>query len=198
MTSAACANSSHNPENWYARLGEHNRTALEGYEETIKIENILTSPLRHITLLKMKRAAVLHQRVIPVCLPEENTTFPVGSSCYVSGWRSTKKEGNLTDLLNEAQVELASSELCNTSYGGMVTKYEHWASTPPGKDEVCNVENGAPLVCPGGNGTFVLAGVASSEDWCSNPGQYGVFVDVKMMLSFIETTIAPKKETISV
>jgi len=191
-------NSSHNPENWNARLGEHNRTVLEGYEETIKIDNILTSPLGHITLMKMKRVAVLHQRVTPVCLPEENTTFPVGSSCYVSGWRSTKKEGNPTVVLNEAQVELASSELCNTSYGGMVTKYEHCASTPPGKDEVCNVENGTPLVCPGGNGTFVLAGVASSEDWCSNPGQYGVFIDVKMMLSFIESTIAPKKEAISV
>ena len=191
-------NSSHNPENWNARLGEHNRTVLEGYEETIKIENILTSPLGHITLIKMKRVAVLHQRVTPVCLPEENTTFPVESQCYVSGWRSTKKEGSLTHVLNEAQVELASSELCNTSYSGMVTKYEHCASTPRGKDEVCNVENGAPLVCPGVNGTFVLAGVASSEDWCSNPGQYGVFIDVKMMLSFIESTIAPKKETISV
>jgi len=198
VTSTACVNSSHNPENWNARLGEHNRTVLEGYEETIKIDNILTSPLGHITLMKMKRVAVLHQRVTPVCLPEENTTFPVGSSCYVSGWRSKKKEGNPTVVLNEAQVELASSELCNTSYGGMVTKYEHCASTLPGKDEVCNVENGTPLVCPGRNGTFVLAGVASSEDWCSNPGQYGVFIDVKMMLSFIESTIAPKKEAISV
>lgn len=199
VTSAACVNSSHNPEDWNARLGEHDRTVLEGYEETIKIENIFTSPQGHITLMKTKRVGVLHQRVAPVCLPEENTTLPVGSSCYVSSWRSTKKEGNLTGVLNEAQVELASSELCNTSYGGMVTKFEHCASTPPGKDEVCNVEKGAPLVCPGGDGRFVLAGIASSEDWCSNPGQYGVFIDVKMILSFIESTIAPpKKETINV
>ena len=191
-------NSSHNPEHWNARLGEHNRTVLEGYEETIKIDNIFTSPLGHITLLKMTRVAVLHQRVIPVCLPDENTMLPVGSSCYVSGWKSTEKAGSVTNVLNEAQIELASSELCNTSYGGMVTKYERCASSPPGKDELCNVENGAPVVCPGGDGRSVLAGVTSSEDWCSNPGQYGVFINVKMMLSFIESTIAPQNETISV
>jgi len=191
VTSAACVNSSHNPENWNVRLGEHNRTVLEGYEETINIENIFTSPQGHITLIKLTRVALLHQRVIPVCLPNENMTFPVGSMCYVSGWRSTEKGESLTDVVNEAQVELGSSELCNTSYGGIVAKYESCASTPTGKDEVCNVENGAPIVCPGGNGTFVLAGVASSEDWCSNPGQYGVFIDIKMMLSFIESTTAP-------
>ena len=190
MTSAACANSTHRPENWTARLGEHDRTVLEGYEETIKIESIFTSPQHHMTLMKMERVAVLHQRVTPACLPHENTTFAVGTRCYVSGWRSTEKDGNLTDVLNEAQVELASSEQCNTSYGGMLTEYERCASTPRDKDEVCNVESGSPLVCSGGDGRFVLAGIASSEDWCSNPGKYGVFVDVKMMLSFIESTIA--------
>lgn len=189
MTSAACVNTSHKPGNWTARLGEHDRTVLEGYEETIRIESIFTSPQHHVTLLKMERVAVLHQRVTPVCLPAENTTFNDTLSCYVSGWRSTKKEGNRTDVLNEAQVELASLELCNTSYGGMVTKYERCASTPRDKDDVCNVESGAPLVCPGGDGSFVLAGVASSQDWCSNPGKYGVFMDVKMMLSFIESTM---------
>ena len=99
-------------------------------------------------------------------------------------------KGNLADVLNEVQVELASLELCNTSYGGMVTKYERCASTPRDKDDVCNVESGAPLVCPGGDGRFVLAGVASTQDWCSNPGKYGVFIDVKMMPSFIESTMA--------
>lgn len=198
MTSAACVNSSHKPENWTARLGEHDRTVLEGYEETIKVEEILTSPKHHITLIRIERMAVLHKRVTPVCLPDANTTFTVGSSCYVSGWKSTKKEGDITAVLNEAQVELASLELCNTSYSGMVSKYERCASTPREKDEVCNVESGAPLVCPGGDGRFVLAGVASSTDWCSNPGQYGVFTDIQMMRSFIESTITARNDTISV
>ena len=201
LTSAACVNASDRdkPENWTARLGEHDRTVLEGYEEAIKVANIVVSPKRHIALMKIERAAVLHQRVSPVCLPNEETEFPVGSLCYVSGWRSSEKQGNTTNVLNEVKVKLDSLELCNTSYSGMISKYERCASSPLGEDEVCNVDSGTPLVCPGADGRFVLAGVASSGDWCSNPGQYGVFLDVKAMLSFIHsTTTAVKTDTISV
>lgn len=198
LTSATCVNTSHKPENWRVRLGEHDRTVLEGYEETIKVKEIYTSSKHHITLLKIEREAVLHQRVTPICLPNDDTTFAVGSSCYVTSWKSPSKDGNITVMLNEAQVELASLQLCNTSYSGMVSRYERCASSPRDKAQICNVESGTPLVCPGEDGRFVLAGVASAEDWCSNPGQYGVFIDVKTMLSFIDSTIAARREPISV
>jgi len=198
LTSAACVNTTENPGDWKARFGEHDRTVLEGYEETIKVEKIVISPENHVALLKIERMAVLHQRVTTVCLPDEDTEFPIGSSCYVSGWKSTERRGNTSSVLNEANVELASRELCNASYGGVIGKYERCTSSPREEDKVCTVDSGGPLVCPGGGGRFVLAGVASSEDWCSNPGQYGVFVDVKEMLSFIHSTIVVKKDIISV
>ena len=189
ITSASCVNASAKPEDWAVRLGEHNRTVLQGYEETVKIKEIVVSPKRHIALLKMERIAVLHQRVTAVCLPDEDKEFPVGSSCYVTGWKSNENQGNVSDVLLEAQVEIASLELCNTSYSGVISKYERCASTPRGADNVCTVDSGAPLVCPGSDGGFFLGGVASYGDWCSNPGKYGVFIDVKSMLSFINNTI---------
>ena len=189
ITSASCVNASEIPEDWAVRLGEHNRTVLHGYEETIKIKEIAVSPKRHIALLKMERIAVLHQRVTTVCLPGEDTEFPVGKSCYVTGWKSNENQGNVSDVLIEAQVELASLEPCNASHGGVISKYERCASTPRGADDVCTVDSGGPLVCPGSDGRFFLGGVTSSEDWCSNPGKYGVFIDVKAMLSFIQNTI---------
>lgn len=198
LTSAVCVNASGKAEDWTARLGEHDRAVLEGYEETIKVEDIIVSLSRHIALIKIERVAVFHQRVIPVCLPSEDTEFTVGSSCYVSSWKSTENQGNISNVLNEAQVELASTQLCNTSYNGMISKYERCASTPRDKDDVCTVDYGTPLVCPGGDGRFVLAGLASSEDWCSNLGKYGVFDDAKAMLPFIHSTMAAKKDAISV
>ena len=198
LTSAACVNTTDKPGDWAARVGEHDRIVLEGYEETIKIEKIVISPEGRIALLKTERMAVLHQRVTTVCLPHEDTEFPVGSSCYVSGWKSTERRGNTSNVLNEAKVELVSRELCNASYIRMISRYERCASFPRGEDKVCSVENGGPLVCARGDGKFVLVGVTSSEDWCSNLGQYGVFLDVKEVLSFIHSNIAVKKVTSSV
>lgn len=198
ITSAACVNASAKPEDWEIILGEHKRTMREGYEESIKVEEIVVSPKRHTALLKLERIAILHQRVTTVCLPGEDKEFPVGSLCYVTGWGSIDRLRNVSDVLTEVQVEMASLELCNVSYSGAIVEYERCVRTPRGDSEVCSVDNGAPLVCPGDDGRFVLAGVTSSEDWCSNPGKYGVFVDVKAFGSHIQSTIAARKDVINV
>lgn len=146
----------------------------------------------------MKREAVLHKRVLPICLAEEDANVIVNSSCYVTGWQSPKKDGNLTAVLNEARVEMTPFQDCNASYTGKLSEYEICANFTREEAQVCNVERGAPLVCPGIDGRYVLTGVASAEDVCSNVGQYGVFIDVKMMLSFMNNTITTKKDTVSV
>ncbi|XP_068686247.1 transmembrane protease serine 9-like isoform X2 [Montipora foliosa] len=188
ITSAACVNNSEIPAYWSVRLGEHRRTLFEGYEETIKVNDVVVDPEGHVALLKMERVGVLHQRVTTVCLPSQETTFPVNESeCYVTSWTFSEQQGNLSDVLIQSQVELASVEVCNASYGGAITMYEGCVNSSLASP-VCSVEKGAPLVCPGNNGQFLLAGVVSYEDWCSNPGKFGVFVHIKTMLSFIYKT----------
>ena len=172
------------------RLGEHDRTVIEGYEESIKVKEIYTSAKQHVTLLKLKRKAVLHKRVLPICLPEDDANVIVNSSCYVTSWQFANKDGNFTDVLNKAQVEIAPFQDCNASYSGKLSEYEVCANFTRGKTRGCNVERGAPLVCPRIDGRFVLTGVASAEDGCSNAEQYGVFLDVKMMLPFINDAIS--------
>ena len=198
ITSAACVNASAKSEDWEIILGEHKRAMREGYEESIKVEEIVVSSKRHIALLNLERGAILHQRVTTVCLPGEDKEFSIGSSCYVTGWGSIERPRNVSDVLNEVQVEIASLELCNVSYSGAIVEYERCVRTPRGDSEVCSVDNGAPIVCPGDDGRFVLAGVTSSEDWCSNPGKYGVFIDVKALRSYIQSTIAAIRDLINV
>ena len=197
LTSADCVNARGKPENWTARVGEHDRTVLEGYEEIIGVKNIVVSLKRHIALMKLERMPVLHRRVSPICLPNEGTEFVNGSLCYVIGWRSFDKQGNISNKLKEAQVKLDSTKLCNSSFNGTISKYERCASSVRNEDQICNVDGGAPLVCPRGDGKFVLAGVANSEDWCTNPGQHGVFIDVKSMLSFIHNTVTVAADIMS-
>ena len=197
LTSEDCVNARGKPENWTARVGEHDRTVLEGYEEIIGVKNIVVSLKRHIALMKLERMAVLHRRVSPICLPNEGTEFENGSLCYVIGWRSFDKQGNTSNILKEAQVKLDSTKLCNSSFNGTISKYERCASSVRNEDQICNVDGGAPLVCPRDDGKFVLAGVANSGDWCSNAGQHGVFTDVKSMLSFIHNTITVAADILS-
>ena len=145
---------------------------------------------RDIALMKLKRKALFHERVVSVCLPDERTTFNTGDSCYTSGWSPLDNDAHIWDVLNEVHVELVSNKVCNASTGGLITKDKRCARTTVDGNGACNVENGALLVCPGADGRFVLAGVAVSGDWCSSPEKYGVFTDITMMLSFVNRTIA--------
>lgn len=68
------------PSQWEVRIGEHNTTIKELFEEVIAIEKIYVHPGYvdgdfDIALLKLKRPAVFYKRVHAVCLPDENTEF---------------------------------------------------------------------------------------------------------------------------
>lgn len=60
MILVVCVNLSYNFENWNVWFGEYKRIVFEGYEEIIKIENILISLLGYILLLKMECVVVFY------------------------------------------------------------------------------------------------------------------------------------------
>ena len=86
VTSAHCFSSHKRPSQWEVRIGEHNESVNEGFEEIIAIKKIYIHPGYlngshnftgdfDIALIELKRPAVFYKRVHAVCLPNENTEF---------------------------------------------------------------------------------------------------------------------------
>ena len=86
VTSGHCFESHKLPHQWEVRIGEHNETVEEGFEEIIAAEKIYVHPGYvlgtenstgdfDIALIKLKRPAVFYKRVHAVCLPDAKTEF---------------------------------------------------------------------------------------------------------------------------
>ena len=203
MTSAHCFYFYTQPEQWQVRVGEHNETKFEGYEEMIDIEKITIHPGfilgsaedtgdYDIAIIKLKRPAVFHKLVHSICLPEMETRFATGKTCFATGWgRQDENAAEYSDVLREVEVDLVSKEVCNSniSYNGLLNERFFCAGFQAGGRDACGGDSGGPLACQIENGSFVLTGVVSWGEGCARPNKYGVYLDVRYMLPFIENTL---------
>ena len=199
VTSAHCFGRYNKTSDWEIRLGEHNETKQEGYEQIISAEKILihpdfVSPTNmtgdyDIALIKLVRPALFYKRVHGVCLPTNETIFTVGQSCYATGWGRTSENSTYSKVLREVQVPLVDHKVCNASYGGIIHSRYFCAGVPEGGIDTCGGDSGGPLVCPNKEGAFVLMGIVTWGHGCARPKKYGVYNDVRQMLPFITSTM---------
>ena len=210
LTAAHCADPFYSSDPSEIRLGEHNRVKLDGYEEVLEGDRYFIHPgFKHarpsyvspgnfdIALYHLKRPATFHSRVSPVCMPDENSTFPenVGRVCVVTGWGHTVENGSsFSDILQENQVPIVSRDECNKkdSYDGHVNEHFMCAGFEGGGKDACQGDSGGPLVCQDGSGKWVLTGVVTWGVGCARPHKYGVYADVRRLLPFIESTMYGK------
>ena len=191
----------------FSRLGEHDERKYEGYEEIIPGEKYFIHPgfvlgdaqrpgHFDVALIKLKRPAVFHKRVHSVCLPEVTFNLTTATGCYVTGWGKTAENiTHYSPVLNELQVDIVSKEVCNRniSYNGNVPEEYFCAGFPGGERDSCSGDSGGPLVCPNNNGQYLLTGVVEWGYGCARPHKYGVYIDVRKILPFIEGTTEGKK-----
>ena len=203
VTSAHCFYLYTQPEQWQVRVGEHNETKFEGYEEMINIEKITIHPGfilgsaedtgdYDIAIIKLKRPAVFHKLVHSICLPEMETRFATSKTCFATGWgKQDENAAEYSDVLREVEVELVSKEVCNSniSYNGLLNERFLCAGFQAGGKDACGGDSGGPLACQIENGSFVLTGVVSWGEGCARANKYGVYLDVRYMLPFIENTL---------
>uniref|UniRef100_A0A8C8YYP3 Transmembrane serine protease 12 n=1 Tax=Prolemur simus TaxID=1328070 RepID=A0A8C8YYP3_PROSS len=130
LTAAHCIKDVSDPLMWRAVIGTNNRHGDHGHTKKIKIKAIIIHPdfilesyINDIALFHLKKAVRYNDYIQPICLPfdvfqnlDQNTT------CFISGWGRTKEQGNVTDLLQEAEVHYISRNICNSerSYGGII------------------------------------------------------------------------------
>ena len=127
----------------------------------------------------------------PVCLPTGLTRFPSGTYCWVTGFSKKRRTKRDTNLLRQAELPLQPLAYCRQ-------QYPHYTITPrmlcaafeDGGLDSCHGDSGGPLVCQEiESGKFVQIGVVSWASACAQPGQPGVYTNVKYLVPWINRII---------
>ncbi|KXJ17510.1 transmembrane protease serine 9 [Exaiptasia diaphana] len=204
-TAAHCFHDSYtstNPKFWKVVLGEHKLAEKEVYEQTIDVKDIILHPLYKsmflegiydtppdfdIALLQLKRPAVYDRYVSPICLLPPGKKFPWKKTCTVVGWGHTQWNGTKPEGLNEAELKLVPTWVCNYvhSYNGTVHGRALCAGFKEGMVDSCQFDSGGPLSCEE-NGRWYLTGIVSWGHECARPHKYGVYANMQVMTPWLE------------
>lgn len=127
----------------------------------------------------------------PVCLPTGLTSFLTGTYCWVTGFSKKRRTKRNTNLLRQAELPLQPLGYCKHQYPyHTITPRMLCAGFEDGGIDSCRGDSGGPLVCQETeSGKFVQVGVVSWASACAQPGQPGVYTDVKYLLPWINRII---------
>uniref|UniRef100_A0A672VCI1 Peptidase S1 domain-containing protein n=1 Tax=Strigops habroptila TaxID=2489341 RepID=A0A672VCI1_STRHB len=137
-----------------------------------------------IALFELNSAVRYSIYVQPICLPSAHL-YPHttnGTQCFITGWGRTTEKGidMLCAVLQEAQVEIIPSNVCNSSdaYGGLG-------------------DSGGPLACyhPPTN-RYYLMGIASFGVGCGQPRFPGIYVRLSQYRRWIKSELQAKGHTL--
>ncbi|XP_061756838.1 plasminogen [Nerophis ophidion] len=190
LTAAHCLERSKRPSAYMIILGVHTERAQEASKQMRGLEKLVLEPNgADIALLKLDRPAIINDKVLPACLPENDYIVPSGAECYVTGWGETKGTGG-EGILKETGFPVIENKVCNRpSYlNGRVKDHEMCAGNIAGGTDSCQGDSGGPLVCKSNN-KFILQGVTSWGLGCANPMKPGVYARVSKFVDWIERTI---------
>ncbi|CAI5795499.1 transmembrane protease serine 4 [Podarcis lilfordi] len=142
-----------------------------------------------IALVKLQTPFNLPGSVKPICLPFFDDEMVPGTPLWVTGWGSTKQDGTLSKELQEAQVELIDSRICNApdAYHGEVTEKMLCAGRDRGRADTCQGDSGGPLVHK--QGPWHIVGIVSWGHGCGSPSTPGVYTKVQAYLNWIYTIL---------
>ncbi|KAK6493782.1 hepatocyte growth factor activator-like isoform X1 [Huso huso] len=159
------------------------------------------NPTQHdIVLIKLKKknkeCARRSQFVQPLCLPENDLTFPDHHYCHIAGWghMDEQKGINYADHLQETIVPLVPFEQCSSPevYGTEVTSNMLCAGyLTDCRRDACQGDSGGPLACER-DGISYLYGIISWGDGCGRANKPGVYTKVSSYVDWINSIIKPK------
>ncbi|XP_050952759.1 transmembrane protease serine 9 [Labeo rohita] len=133
-----------------------------------------------VALLHLHYPLYFTKHVQPVCImknemEEKQLSF---SSCYITGWGSSVFEGMLVNTLQEAEVDVINTGICNQRswYDGHVNDNMICAGFDKGGVDTCQGDSGGPLQCYSKvMERFYLYGVTSHGEDCALPNKPGIY-----------------------
>ncbi|XP_064421328.1 serine protease 27-like [Latimeria chalumnae] len=160
--------------------------ALEGYD---------------IALIELSSSVSYTDYILPACLPTNNTQFPEGMKCWVTGWGRDNSSDpfSVPNTLQELEVPIIGQERCNCEYSELnITVLDGMVCTvyKGGGKGACNGDSGGPLVCKV-DGAWILTGLVSwGPENCSYPLP-SVYTSVAYYQSVIQELV-PEVEFVNV
>uniref|UniRef100_A0A670K661 Peptidase S1 domain-containing protein n=1 Tax=Podarcis muralis TaxID=64176 RepID=A0A670K661_PODMU len=158
--------------------------------------NGLSGSTGDIALIKLKSPVKFTNYILPICLPESSTQFPLNEYCWVTGWGDIRSDVPLPDprTLQEVKVPLIIREICNILYNSRpvlglgrdpVKQDMICAGYPEGGKDSCQGDSGGPLVCQL-EGVWTQAGVVSWGVGCGGSDHPGVYTLVPFYANWIQ------------
>ncbi|RZF38774.1 hypothetical protein LSTR_LSTR008144 [Laodelphax striatellus] len=186
------------PSDLLLRLGEHDLSIEEepySYKER-RVQIVASHPQfdprtfeYDLALLRFYEPIVFQPNIIPICVPEDDTSF-VGSTAYVTGWGRLYENGPLPSVLQEVSVPVINNTVCETMYraAGYIEHIPEifiCAGWRKGGFDSCEGDSGGPMVIQRPDRRWVLAGVISWGIGCAEPNQPGVYTRISQFRDWI-------------
>ncbi|XP_058038586.1 serine protease 27-like [Ahaetulla prasina] len=192
----------------FVGLGDHQLMNPSNNSEKFAIRQIIPHPkytandtMYDIALLELNNTVEFTKYILPMCLPKSSVKFPDNTSCWVTGWGTTKSNVELKppQTLQEVEVSIINTDLCNYVYNlvnttilprspiraGMIC-----AGSLKGDKDSCQGDSGGPMVCQcDGSENWLLAGIVSWGLGCGLAGVPGVYTSVAHYADWIQLHI---------
>uniref|UniRef100_A0A8C9AGE9 Granzyme M n=1 Tax=Prolemur simus TaxID=1328070 RepID=A0A8C9AGE9_PROSS len=140
-----------------------------------------------LLLLQLEGKVKPSKTIQPLHLPRSRQVVAAGAWCSVAGWGVTHQGGQLARALQELDVQVLDSRMCNNSrfWQGTLTPYMVCLAADKNKAP-CKGDSGGPLVC----GKGWLAGILSfSSKVCTDVFKPTVATTVAPYVSWIKKVI---------
>uniref|UniRef100_A0A3B4AWG2 Peptidase S1 domain-containing protein n=1 Tax=Periophthalmus magnuspinnatus TaxID=409849 RepID=A0A3B4AWG2_9GOBI len=174
---------------WTVLAGKHDLDNLNEKVSIILIHKDYSTQTKEydIALLKLKEPLIFNDFVRPINI--WMTTLPLFTECTTTGWGSTRENGPRVNKLQEVNVTLLPSEVCNKYYVGRILDTMFCAGKEEGGADACQGDSGGPISCFNGS-RYELAGVVSWGVGCGRAKKPGVYTRIQNVISWITDVIS--------
>uniref|UniRef100_A0A671F5H3 Serine protease 21 n=1 Tax=Rhinolophus ferrumequinum TaxID=59479 RepID=A0A671F5H3_RHIFE len=210
LSAAHCFEQYNNPYEWTVQFGELSAFPsiwnLQAYFNRYQVEEIIVSPMYlgasayDIALLRLSSSVTYNKYIQPVCILASSTEFQNRSDCWVTGWGDIEEEQELPApyTLQEVQVGIINTTMCNNLYSQPVFTYDIWgdmicAGDVQGGKDACFArlthaapqgDSGGPMTCEK-KGLWYQVGIVSWGVGCGRPNLPGIYTNVSRHFNWI-------------
>ncbi|XP_043362354.1 transmembrane protease serine 12 isoform X4 [Dermochelys coriacea] len=198
------------PYDWRVVIGLHDVSRPERHTVKSSVREIFVhSEFRiqtfenDIALFKLYKSVNYNDYIQPICLPFVHIHLNINNQteCFISGWGSIAEKGEGSPILQEAQVDIIPSDICNGFewYAGMINNNMFCAGLESGGIDSCQGDSGGPLVCYHlDTSKYYLIGITSFGFGCGRPKLPGIYVRVSRYKKWISAHLISATRTLSI
>ncbi|XP_051561996.1 trypsin-like [Myxocyprinus asiaticus] len=197
MTAAHCMPGV-STSNLLVYLGKRTLQGVNTYEIKRNVAKFIVHPSYNsntndndIALLHLSSPVTFNDYIRPVCLAAQNSSFPSGTSSWITGWGDVASGVSLSapGTLQETMVPVVGNSQCNNLLGaGSVTNNMICAGLLQGGKDTCQGDSGGPMVSQYCS-VWVQSGITSWGYGCADPNTPGVYTRVSQYQSWIMNSI---------